>query len=130
MSCDLIPSLDLASPLVPGIKCLSTDDLSTSISDAAQQPVQVARSASVSNLAEVVSISDLVATDKVEGLLDSLNEYEEQLRRYRQGCQIGPFFAAKVRMRTFLLSKVRKMVRKSRKGSGYLSEDMNYRVLQ
>jgi len=83
MSCDLIPSLDLASPLVSGIKCLSTDDLSTSTSDAAQQPVQVAKSASVSNLAEVVSISDLVATDKVEGLLDSLNEYEEQLRRYR-----------------------------------------------
>merc|ERR1712179_477688 len=83
MSCDLIPSLDLVSPLVPGIKCLSTDDLSTSTSDAAQQPVQVARSASVSNLAEVVSISDLVATDKVEGLLDSLNEYEEQLRKYR-----------------------------------------------
>ena len=83
MSRDLIPCLDLASPLMPGIKCLSTDDLSSSISDAAQQPVQVARSASVSNLAEVVSISDLVATDKVEGLLDSLNEYEEQLRRYR-----------------------------------------------
>jgi len=83
MSCDLIPSLDLASPLVPGIKCLSTDDLSTSTIDAAQQPVQVARSASVSNLAEVVSISDLVASDKVEGLLDSLNEYEEQLRKYR-----------------------------------------------
>lgn len=83
MSCELNSSLDQASPLVPGIKCLSTDDLSTSISDTAQQPVQVARSASVSNLAEVVSLSDLVATDKVEGLLDSLNEYEEQLARFR-----------------------------------------------
>jgi len=83
ISYETISSLDLVSPLVPGIKCLSTDDLSISTSDAAQQPVQVARSASVSNLAEVVSISDLVSTDKVEGLLDSLNDYEEQLRRYR-----------------------------------------------
>jgi len=83
LSLELNLSLDQVSPLMPGIKCLSTEDLSTSTSDTAQQPVQVARSTSVSNLAEVVSISDLVATDKVEGLLDSLSEYEEQLARFR-----------------------------------------------
>ena len=60
----------------------------------------------------------------------TVKSMQEQDMLQMQGCQIGPFFAAKVRMRTFLLSKVRKMVRKSRKGSGYLSEDMNYRVLQ
>jgi len=70
------------TPLTPGIKSLSTTDISSSRE--LVQTVQVARSASVANLDEVVSFSDLVATDQVQGLLESLNEYQEQLNKFRE----------------------------------------------
>jgi hypothetical protein len=38
----------------------------------------------VDNLEEVVSFSHLVSAERVEGLLESLTEYEEQLDRFRQ----------------------------------------------
>jgi len=75
------PRHSLGTPLTPGLRSLSTTDLA---SNSNQQPVQIARSASVDNLEEVVSFSDLVSTDRVEGLLESLTEYEEQLNRFRQ----------------------------------------------
>ena len=71
------PSTNVGTPLTPGIRSLSTADIPSS------GMVQVARSASVANMAEVVSISDLVPTDKVEGLLESLTEYQEQLDKFR-----------------------------------------------
>merc|ERR1719481_1863214 len=80
ISCELESRLD--TPLTPGIKCLSTTDLA--FSDSNEQPVQLARCASANNIAQVVSFSDLVSTEKVEGLLESLNEYEDQLKRFRE----------------------------------------------
>jgi len=80
ISCKLESRLD--TPLTPGIKCLSTTDLA--FSDSNEQPVQLARCASANNIAQVVSFSDLVSTEKVEGLLESLNEYEDQLKRFRE----------------------------------------------
>lgn len=76
------PITSLGTPLTPGLRSLSTTDLASS--ETSQQPVQIARSASVDNLEEVVSFSDLVSTERVEGLLESLTEYEEQLNRFRQ----------------------------------------------
>eukprot|EP00092_Neocalanus_flemingeri_P001176 GFUD01001253.1.p1 GENE.GFUD01001253.1~~GFUD01001253.1.p1 ORF type:complete len:711 (-),score=193.25 GFUD01001253.1:100-2232(-) len=72
------PSITIGTPLTPGIRSLSTTDLSTS------GMVQVSRSASVSNMAEVVFLSDLVPADQVEGLLGSLTEYQEQLVKFRE----------------------------------------------
>merc|ERR1719470_688744 len=75
------PTPLLGTQLTPGLKSLSTTDISGTVM---AQTVQVARSASVANMAEVVSFSDLVATDQVEGLLESLNEYQEQLNKFRE----------------------------------------------
>lgn len=75
------PTHSIGTPLTPGLKSLSTTDISGTVM---VQSVQVARSASVANMAEVVSFSDLVATDQVEGLLKSMNEYQEQLNKFRE----------------------------------------------
>merc|ERR1719470_228819 len=70
------PTPLLGTQLTPGLKSLSTTDISGTVM---AQTVQVARSASVANMAEVVSFSDLV-----EGLLENLNEYQDQLNKFRE----------------------------------------------
>jgi len=70
----------LGTPLTPGIKSLSTADLPSS----GLVQMQVFKSASVADLDQVVSMSDLVPTEQVVGVLESLNDYQEQLEKFRK----------------------------------------------
>jgi len=69
---------DVENKLTPALKSLSTTDLPSATE------VEVSRCASVADITDVVSISDLVSAEKVDGLLENLSEYQEQLCKFKE----------------------------------------------